>query len=94
MSPSRAATLSSDREYQGAHLARLAVLPAWQGTGIGKALVRHLIEHYNRRGFRELTVNTQDTNTASLTVYRSLGFVPFVTSYPVYQLALPEAGRG
>jgi ribosomal protein S18 acetylase RimI-like enzyme len=80
--------------HQGAHLARLAVLPAWQGNGIGKALVRHLIEHYNRRGIRELTVNTQDTNTASLTVYRGLGFEPFGTTYPVYQLSLPEASHG
>ena len=78
---------------QGAHLARLAVLPAWQGNGIGKALVRHLIEHYNRRGIRELTVNTQDTNTASLSVYRALGFVQTGSSYPVFQTDLPEAGH-
>ncbi len=79
--------------HQGAHLARLAVLPAWQGNGIGKTLVRHLIEHYNRRGIRELTVNTQDTNAASLAVYRSLGFVPFGATYPVFQLSLPWTGR-
>jgi [ribosomal protein S18]-alanine N-acetyltransferase len=76
--------------YQGAHLARLAVLPAWQGNGIGKALVRHLIEYYNRRGIRELTVNTQDTNAASLSVYRALGFVAMGLSYPVFQLNLSE----
>ena len=63
--------------YQGAHLARLAVLPSWQGHGIGKALVRHLIDYYNRRGIRELTVNTQDTNTASLSVYHDLGFINY-----------------
>jgi ribosomal-protein-alanine N-acetyltransferase len=76
---------------QGAHLARLAVLPAWQGNGIGKALVRHLIEYYNRRGLRELTVNTQDTNAASLSVYHSLGFVPTGASYPVYESNLDGA---
>ena len=73
---------------QGAHLARLAVLPGWQGNGIGKALVRHLIEYYNRRGIRELTVNTQDTNAASLSVYHGLGFVNMGLSYPVFQLSL------
>jgi ribosomal-protein-alanine N-acetyltransferase len=72
----------------GAHLARLAVLPAWQGHGIGTALVRHLVEYANRRGYRELTVNTQDTNTASLTVYRRLGFGLTGTRYPVYQRSL------
>ena len=79
---------------QGAHLARLAVLPAWQGHGIGKALVQHLIEYYNRRGIRELTVNTQDTNAASLSVYRALGFVSTGASYPVYQTNLAQATHG
>jgi len=80
--------------YQGAHLARLAVLPAWQGNGIGKALVRHLIEYYNRRGIRELTVNTQDTNMASLSVYHGLGFVATGASYPVYQYNLAGPTHG
>jgi ribosomal-protein-alanine N-acetyltransferase len=72
----------------GAHLARLAVVPGWQGHGIGTALVRHLVEYANRRGYRELTVNTQDTNTASLAVYQRLGFELTGTRYPVYQLSL------
>jgi ribosomal protein S18 acetylase RimI-like enzyme len=79
---------------QGAHLARLAVQPGWQGNGIGHALVRHLIENANRRGLRELTVNTQDNNTASLAVYRGLGFNFTGAVYPVYQLSLGEAARG
>ena len=73
---------------QGAHLARLAVLPSWQGNGIGKALVSHLIEYYNHRNIRELTVNTQDTNAASLAVYRQIGFTLTGTFFPVYQLNL------
>jgi ribosomal-protein-alanine N-acetyltransferase len=79
---------------QGAHLARLAVLPAWQGNGIGNALVRHLIDTYNRRNIRELTVNTQDSNTASLSVYRRLGFTPMGLSYPVYQLNIAGGAHG
>jgi ribosomal-protein-alanine N-acetyltransferase len=72
----------------GAHLARLAVLPSWQGNGIGTGLVRHLVEYANRRGYRELTVNTQDTNASSLAVYQRLGFRLAGTRYPVYQLSL------
>jgi ribosomal-protein-alanine N-acetyltransferase len=72
----------------GAHLARLAVLPGWQGHGIGGGLVRHLVEYANQRGYREVTVNTQDTNAASLAVYRRLGFRRTGTRYPVYQLNL------
>jgi ribosomal-protein-alanine N-acetyltransferase len=72
----------------GAHLARLAVLPAHQGQGIGFALVANLIDYYNRRGAREITVNTQDTNTASLAVYHRLGFAPTGATYPVFQTFL------
>ncbi|MCC6188674.1 MAG: GNAT family N-acetyltransferase [Anaerolineales bacterium] len=72
----------------GAHLARLAVLPAWQGHGIGTALVQHLVDYANRRGYRELTVNTQDSNAASLALYQRLGFTLTGARYPVYQLSL------
>ena len=77
-----------------AELIRSGDVRLWQHRNFGKALVRHLIEHYTRRGIRELTVNTQDTNAASLTVYRGLGFVPMGASFPVYQLSLAGAGRG
>jgi ribosomal protein S18 acetylase RimI-like enzyme len=74
--------------HQGAHLARLAVLPAWQGRGIGGALVSHLVDHYMRRGAREVTVNTQDSNAASLALYRRFGFTLTQTRFPVYQAGL------
>jgi ribosomal-protein-alanine N-acetyltransferase len=72
----------------GAHLARLAVRPEWQGRGIGTALAMHMIETYAGRGAHELTVNTQDSNTASLRVYRRLGFQLNGTRFPAFQLAL------
>jgi ribosomal-protein-alanine N-acetyltransferase len=72
----------------GAHLARLAVRPEQQGRGLGEALVHDLIEHLNQRGGRELTVNTQDNNRASLTVYQRLGFELTGARFPVYQRAL------
>jgi ribosomal-protein-alanine N-acetyltransferase len=72
----------------GAHLARLAVLPAYQGRGIGAALVTHLIDYYNRRGGCEISVNTQHNNRASLAVYQKLGFHLTGARFPVYQLAL------
>ena len=75
----------------GAHLARLAVLPEWQGRGLGAALVADMIESCTRQGARELTVNTQDTNAASLAVYQRLDFRLNGASYPVYQLALEPA---
>jgi ribosomal-protein-alanine N-acetyltransferase len=73
---------------EGAHLARLAVLPDCQGRGIGAGLVVDLIAHYVERGARVLTVNTQDTNAASLAVYQRFGFKPNGARFPVFQLPL------
>jgi ribosomal protein S18 acetylase RimI-like enzyme len=74
----------------GAHLARLAVRPEWQGRGLGAALVADMIEQCRRQGVHELTVNTQDTNAASLAVYERLGYRRNGVSYPVYQLPLKD----
>lgn len=71
-----------------AHLARLAVIPEAQGQGIGTALVAETLEHYRRRGGREITVNTQHNNAASLAVYRRLGFELTGARLPVYQLVI------
>jgi ribosomal protein S18 acetylase RimI-like enzyme len=72
----------------GVHLARLAVRPDYQGRGIGAALVRHLIDDYNRRGGREISVNTQADNSASLRVYEQMGFARNGVEIPVYRLGL------
>ncbi|HLE29090.1 MAG TPA: GNAT family N-acetyltransferase [Anaerolineales bacterium] len=73
---------------EGGHLARLAVLLHWQGQGIGQALIADLTAYYDQRGARTLTVNTQNTNTASLAVYRRAGFELNGTRFPVLQLTL------
>lgn len=82
----------STPSHQGAHLARLAVLPSHQGQGLGATLLAELLDRYHRRGAREVTVNTQDTNLASLALYQRLGFLPTGTSFPVYQYELAGSG--
>jgi ribosomal-protein-alanine N-acetyltransferase len=58
----------------GGHLARLAVRPDWQGYGIGRGLVAHLIEFFESLGAPVITVNTQRDNQSSLAVYHAAGF--------------------
>jgi len=69
----------------GAHLARLAVAPTWQGRSIGAALVAEMLDHVERAGAWQVSVNTQDSNVASLAVYRRMGFELTSMHYPVYQ---------
>jgi ribosomal-protein-alanine N-acetyltransferase len=73
----------------GAHLARLAVDPAWQRRGIGSALVVDLIQQMSRLGLSRVTVNTQEDNRNSIRLYYNLGFVETGDRYPIYELTLP-----
>lgn len=74
----------------GGHLARLAVEPSRQGTGIGYSLLYDLLGQFKRRGAQTITVNTQEYNQASLKLYKRAGFVPTGEVYPVLELTLGE----
>ena len=79
----------STRNPLGAHLARLAVHPALQGRGLGRALIADLVHQAGRRGLYRLTVNTQGDNAASLALYKKTSFHETGERYPVYQLKVP-----
>jgi ribosomal protein S18 acetylase RimI-like enzyme len=74
----------------GGHLARLAVLPRWQGCGVGFALVRHVLNQFQLWGSLRVTVNTQSDNAASLALYEKVGFQRTNEAFPVYQLTLSK----
>ena len=65
----------STRNPFGAHLARLGVQPEAQGRGIGAALVSDLIQTFGASQLGRLSVNTQADNSASLALYKKIGFV-------------------
>lgn len=66
-----------------AHLARLAVLPQVQGTGVGTALVMDMIQRVKQALMREITVNTQQDNPNSIRLYQKLGFELTGESFPI-----------
>ena len=70
----------------GAHLARLAVDPAWQNRGIGSALVVGLLQRLVEQGVTRVTLNTQADNGKSLKLYRTLGFRETGENLPVYEV--------
>lgn len=57
------------------HLARLAVLPEFQGAGIGGVLLEDLVKHFWRRHIQTITVNTQASNIRSQNLYMRYGFI-------------------
>lgn len=72
----------------GAHLARLAVDPDYQGIGLGLALTVDALRLLTLRGYERVSVNTQSDNRPSLRMYRRLGFRTTGHEYPVYSLSL------
>jgi ribosomal protein S18 acetylase RimI-like enzyme len=74
---------------QRAHLARLAVHPAVQGKGAGRALLSDLFSHLTYTGIPRLSVNTQSDNKISLSLYQRMGFVRTGEQYPVYTFDVP-----
>ncbi len=77
--------LSTGSHFSG-HLARLAVLPQFQGHGIGAALAKDMLYHFQGTGIPGVTVNTQNSNHASLHLYHKLGFHLTDERFPVYLL--------
>ncbi|HSF82031.1 MAG TPA: GNAT family N-acetyltransferase [Anaerolineales bacterium] len=75
----------STATQMGGHLARLAVKPAYQGNGIGYALLNDMLKQFERRGAYNVTVNTQHDNFSSLSLYHKAGFRRTGEEYPVYQ---------
>jgi len=72
----------------GGHLARLAVKNVHQGKGIGYFLVYDVLKHFKMMGLLNVTVNTQQSNAASLTLYANAGFKLTGESYRVYKYIL------
>ncbi|MBX7214916.1 MAG: GNAT family N-acetyltransferase [Thermoflexales bacterium] len=70
------------------HINRLAVAPAAQGGGLGRALLAACITALRQRGVQSISLNTQRSNVASLRLYHAAGFCEVGAPLPVYHLPL------
>jgi ribosomal-protein-alanine N-acetyltransferase len=68
----------------GAHLARMTVDPAFQGSGVGTFLLGHTCERFRRDGIKTISLNTQANNHASRKLYQRFGFRPSGQRFPVW----------
>jgi ribosomal protein S18 acetylase RimI-like enzyme len=82
--------ISTESPYS-AHLARLAVDPQLQRHHIGQALLRDMLDNYQKKRVSRMSVNTQGDNTASLNLYKKMGFRPNLESFPVFAYFPPTA---
>jgi ribosomal protein S18 acetylase RimI-like enzyme len=82
----------STTSSMGGHLARLAVKTSMQGRGIGYSMIHQLLIQFRSQGVRHVTVNTQQSNIASLALYSKAGFNITGESYRVYEYNIFEQG--
>ena len=57
-------------------IAKMAVDERWQGQGIGRALLRAVIDYGRQRCLRRLYLETNHVLTPALKLYHSMGFRP------------------
>jgi ribosomal-protein-alanine N-acetyltransferase len=67
---------------------RLAVHPNAQRQGIGRALLSDGLSYCHANGARQVTINTQESNSASLRLYEQIGFRRVGRRVPLLVLVL------
>jgi N-acetylglutamate synthase-like GNAT family acetyltransferase len=55
-------------------VAKMAVTPAWQGRGLGRRLLAHVIQKAQELGARRLYLETNSRLTPAIRLYESVGF--------------------
>ncbi len=74
----------STASHLSAHLTRLAVHPDYKHANIGYTLTRLMLEYFHQLHINQVTVNTQQDNSASIGLYKKLGFSLTEESFPIY----------
>lgn len=60
--------------FDEGHITNLAVHPGYQNKGIGKALLKHLIDYSASHGITKMTLEVRESNIKAIRLYRSFGF--------------------
>ena len=66
--------ISSFRAMPLLNIHDLAVVPAWRGKGVGRALLAAAEQRARERGCCKLTLEVQEDNTPARTLYERFGF--------------------
>lgn len=70
---------------QEAHITNVAVLPDWQGRGLGTELMQLMIDFAKKQGCQWLSLEVRIDNEVAKDLYQSLGFVPTFVRPNYYQ---------
>ncbi len=59
------------------HLLNISIAKAWQGRGLGRALLDHFIAVAKRHGGQMMFLEVRPSNTPAIGLYESMGFNEF-----------------
>ena len=62
-----------------AHIPQIAVVPEFQGAGLGSFMLKLAFEELQRQGFKEVSLTVTDVNRGAVRLYERLGFETFHT---------------
>ena len=74
-----------------AELQNIAVRPGARRSGIGRALLTHLIRAGRTRGVEAIHLEVRASNGAAIALYQSLGFLPVRTRPAYYESPREDA---
>ena len=66
--------IGSWKILQEVEITNLAVAPSFRGQGIGKELLKSLLERVKKEGMQEVLLEVRKSNRVAKTLYESLGF--------------------
>ncbi|HWP31301.1 MAG TPA: ribosomal protein S18-alanine N-acetyltransferase [Fimbriimonadales bacterium] len=72
------------RVIDEAHITTIAVDPNYQGMGIGKKLLAHLLNDAKEKGLRCATLEVRASNSRAIALYEKFGFVRCATRKRYY----------
>ena len=58
-----------------AHITNIAVLPAYQGRGLGKVLLSSMIKECMLQAIKRMTLEVRESNLVAQSLYKKSGFV-------------------
>lgn len=58
-----------------AFVTSVSVLPAWQGRGVARELLRQCLHHVQQAGLSSVALEVSPQATAAVSLYKALGFV-------------------
>ena len=85
--------LLADITGDNCHIQRIAVRSAYQGKGIGSALIRQMVIDAQKMGISNFSLNTNRNNATAIRFYKKINYRTQGEVFPVYHRYIHATGN-